>query len=139
MLAFLAALDIGSQIGSSISIALTILSVASIAGIGLQRGRVVNARELLREEREDHDRTRLRLNNAEVDHAKEMADAKAELSAKDAEISSLGTEIVALQRVVTGEAHLVAIGDRIEDAIVILKAIRAEQRRTKAGEDDGQP
>ena len=77
--------------------ALGIMSIASLAGVGLLRGAVLQLRERLAEERTSNES--LRRQRAD-DHA---------------EIAQLKADLGALTRVVTGEAHWTAIGEALDE------------------------
>lgn len=83
--------------GSVLNAALSIVAIATLAGLGLMRGTVTNLRE-------------------------NLADARAEIADKDRRLTELetksqtqATDLAALGRVVTGEAHWVAIGDKLDE------------------------
>lgn len=80
---------------SILTTALTILSIATLAGMGLLRGTVTNLREQLRDEREANTSHRQRIGDCELDNGRLRAD------------------LSALERVVTGEVHWVALGDQL--------------------------
>ena len=73
--------------------ALAIVSIATLAGLGLLRGTVTNLREQLNDERA---------------HSKALKERRDEDALK---IQTLEADFAALQRVVTGEVHWVALGD----------------------------
>lgn len=77
-------------------IGLTVSTVGTLAGLGLLRGTVTNLREQLRDARE---------------HESSM---RAERAEDKAAITRLQTDLLALGRVVTGEAHWTAIGAQLE-------------------------
>jgi hypothetical protein len=80
-----------------LSTVLTITTIIGVALAGLQRGVVTNLREAAAD---------LRLRDA--DRAKREADLEAENVALKADLTALG-------RVVTGEAYLTALGDRLDE------------------------
>lgn len=83
--------------GKLLTIALALLALATAAGFGLQRGRIGDLRQQL----EDSD--------------KEMARKDRRLSEAETEVQQLKTDLTALTRVVTGEAHWVAIGQKLDE------------------------
>jgi chromosome segregation ATPase len=112
--------------------ALTIVSIATLAGLGLLRGTVSNLREQLRDERENGASLRTKLTDVETDNARLRAD------------------LSALQRVVTGEVHWVALGEQTQahhDAAVahwqqdeqILREIRDSMRQLQTQLSRGGP
>lgn len=87
---------------SLINTALAIFAIASLAGAGIQRGKI----KQLREDVADADRR--------IDALKEEREEdKAKISTLTAEVVTLTTDLDALARVVTGEAHLVALQDML--------------------------
>lgn len=79
-----------------LSIALTVSTVGTLAGLGLLRGTVTNLREQLRDER---------------DLSASLRQQRTEDRSK---IDQLTTDLNALGRVVTGEAHWIAIGQQLD-------------------------
>lgn len=79
-----------------LSIGLTVSTVATLAGLGLLRGTVTNLREQLRDERDLAGSLRQRLTEA------------------DSRLEVLSNDLNALGRVVTGEAHWIAIGQQLD-------------------------
>lgn len=77
--------------------ALGIVSIATLAGLGFMRGTVINLREQLADAR------------GETKALKESRDEA------NRQIATLKTDLAALTRVVTGEAHWVAIGDKLDE------------------------
>lgn len=80
-----------------ISVGATIVALTTLAGLGLLRGTVIGLREQLRDER---------------DLSKSLRERREEDSAK---IGQLSTDLAALGRVVTGEAHWIAIGHTLDE------------------------
>lgn len=80
-----------------ISVGLAIVSITTLAGLGLLRGTVIGLREQLGDERAAA--ASLRIQRTE-DRAK---------------IDQLTRDLDALGRVVTGEAHWIAIGHQLEE------------------------
>lgn len=85
------------QFNDFLSAALGIVSIATLAGLGFLRGAVVNLREQLADSRAEN---------------KSLKDSRVE---DRAEVARLKTDLAALTRVVTGEAHWVAIGDKLDE------------------------
>lgn len=79
-----------------ITVALAVVSIATLAGLGLLRGVVTNLREQLKDARE------------------EIADKDRRLTTAETKVIQLSTDLDALGRVVTGEAHWVAIGQQLD-------------------------
>lgn len=84
------------ELKSLLTIALGVLTIATAAGLGLQRAAVTSLRERLKDSDEELERKGRRLDDA------------------DAKILILENDIAALGRVVTGEAHWVSIGDKLD-------------------------
>lgn len=80
-----------------LTVALAIVSIATLAGLGLLRGVVTGLRENLKDARD------------------EIADKDRRLSAAEATVVRLTNDLDALGRVVTGEAHWVAIGSKLDE------------------------
>lgn len=97
--------------------ALTIVAIATLAGLGLLRGTVTNLREQLADERAARAADR----QQRADDERESALFKTNAETR---IASLESDALALQRVVTGEIHWIALGERLEDVITILTALR---------------
>jgi hypothetical protein len=85
------------DISRLLTAALAIVSIATLAGLGLLRGVVTNLREQLKDARE------------------EIADTDRRLAAEKARGDQLANDLDALGRVVTGEAHWVAIGQKLDE------------------------
>ena len=79
-----------------ITIALGIITLATAAGLGLQRSTVTSLRERLK------------------DNDDELTRVKGRLTERDAELKVVKTDLAALARVVTGEAHWVALADKLD-------------------------
>lgn len=91
------------DLGNLLSTAMGVMALASLAGVGLMRGTVTALRENLDDARKD---------NADVD--RRLAIETREREAAQAEVAQLRVELGALGRVVTGEAHWVAIGQTLD-------------------------
>lgn len=83
-------------VGQLFSLLATVFGIASIAGFGLMRGRVSSLREELKDEREGRASDR-----------QTIKDLRADLLVAQNDLAALG-------RVVTAEAHWVAIGEQLE-------------------------
>lgn len=79
-----------------ISTALGILTIATVAGLGFTRSRVVDLREQLSDSRE------------------EVKSLKASRTEDQAKMKVLEADLAALSKIVTGEAHWVAIGETLD-------------------------
>ena len=79
-----------------ISVGATIVALTTLAGLGLLRGTVIGLREQVRDERDLSASLRTR-------HAEDAQ-----------KIGQLSTDLAALGRVVTGEAHWIAIGQQLD-------------------------
>jgi hypothetical protein len=80
-----------------ISVGATIVALTTLAGLGLLRGTVIGLREQLNDERGL------------------TASLRARRDEDAAKIAQLTTDLAALGRVVTGEAHWIAIADQLEE------------------------
>lgn len=90
--------------GDLLSTAISILAIAALAGVGLQRGKVSNLRDSLKDAREEI---------ADKDRRLSEAERLRELDATT--IAKNTSDIAALTRVVTGETYLVALTHQLED------------------------
>jgi hypothetical protein len=91
-------------VGDLLTTALSVLSLATLAGLGLLRGTVVNLREQLKDSREETAALRAT-----------RADDQAERAEDHAKIARLSADLEAVGRVARGEAHWVAIGHQLEE------------------------
>lgn len=96
------------NLGTILTVALAILALATAAGFGLQRGRIANLQGRL----EDSDKELER-----QDRRREAAEGELEAYkvTSGAKVTQLETDLAALARVVTGEAHWIAIGEKMDD------------------------
>lgn len=85
------------DLGRLLNIVLAVVAVATLGGFGYVRGRIGDLRDQLKDARE------------------EIADKDRRLTTVSAEAKQLRTDLDALGRVVTGETHWVAIGDKLDD------------------------
>lgn len=85
------------NLGDFLSIALTVVALATLAGYGLLRGNVQNLREQLKDEREARNSLQGRFDQQE----KEKID--------------LAGKVRVLESIVTGEVHWVALGDKLDE------------------------
>lgn len=88
---------LGNDAGSFATLLLAVITLSTAAGVGFQRGKIGQLRGELAEEHERSDRQ------------------AAELRESRAETAKLRTDLDALGRVVTGEAHWVAIGHQLTE------------------------
>jgi capsule polysaccharide export protein KpsE/RkpR len=108
---------VAGELGELLSAALAIITIATLTGAGLMRGTVIDLREKL----VDADAEVARIKAARAEDNAEHAEFKAKA---DALITQLQADHSALARVVTGEAHLVAILDLLEEAIRLLTELK---------------
>jgi hypothetical protein len=108
---------VAGELGELLSAALAIVTIATLAGLGLMRGTVTNLRELLSDERAASAAAKAKRIEEDAEHVKYKAEA-------EAQIEQLRQDHSALARVVTGEAHLVAILDLLEEAIRLLTEMK---------------
>lgn len=87
--------------------ALGVLALATAAGLGLVRSNVTILRENLKDAREEIADKDRRHTEFETRTATQIAELEAKLLAK-------GADLDALSRVVTGEAHWVALGETLD-------------------------
>lgn len=85
------------HLGSLLSVGLAIISIATLAGLALMRTNLVTLRESLADARGEIDDKDRRLKGIEADRDR------------------IKTDLAALTRVVTGEAHWVAIGRKLDN------------------------
>jgi hypothetical protein len=112
-----------------LTIALAVLAIATAAGFGLQRGRIGQQEkriETLQGQLADSDAELERQDRRRERAEKELEAYKANANA---EVGQLKTDLAALARVVTGEAHWIAIGEKLDIHHDQAEAhwIRAEQ------------
>lgn len=88
---------ISNDAGSFATLLLAVITLSTAAGVGFQRGKIGQLRGELAEEHERSDR-----------QAGELKDARSE-------VEQLRNDLTALSRVVTGEAHWVAIGSQLSE------------------------
>lgn len=95
-------------------IALVVLTLATAAGFGLQRGRLSQQEkriETLQGQLKESDDELARKDRRQAEAERALEKHKTESSA---EIQRLKTDLAALARVVTGEAHWTAIGEKLD-------------------------
>jgi hypothetical protein len=105
------------HLGPVLSAALSLITLATFTGLALQRSVVTRLREQL----QDADAEVARVKASRAEDQAEAAEFRAEAQTR---IAQLESDNAALQRVVTGEVHWVALGTRLEDAIALLTAIK---------------
>lgn len=95
------------DLGKLLTIGLAILAIATAAGFGLQRGRIGQLQDRLTDSDKEVERQ---------DRRREAAEQELETykTKANSEIAQLKTDLAALARVVTGEAHWIAIGDKLD-------------------------
>jgi chromosome segregation ATPase len=103
---------------SLLSTALSIVAVATLAGLGLLRGTVTTLRENLRDARDEINDKERRLN-----------EALSRLAEAETKIKTQASDLDALARVVTGEAHWVALGQRLEEHHDLAVQIYEEMKK----------
>lgn len=92
------------DIGKLLTIALGVLAIATAAGFGLQRGRI-----------SAQDKRIETLQGQLGDSDDELGRKDRRLTETVAELAKVKTDLAALARVVTGEAHWVAIGEKLDN------------------------
>lgn len=85
------------NLGDFLSVALTIVALATLAGYGLLRGNVQNLREQLKDEREAR------------------ASLSGRFDASEKENVELRSKVRVLEGIVTGEVHWVALGTQLDE------------------------
>lgn len=132
------------DISGLLSTALAILSVATLAGLGLTRGQITSLREQLADSRAETAAIRTSRAEEQAEHEKERKDEKhrreldqaahdAERHAFEVKIDGLTSDLESLRRVVTGEVHWQTISDLLESHHQEAKAYwtRTEEREEK--------
>lgn len=84
------------DLGRILNVVLAVVSIGALGGVGYVRGRIGDLREQLKDARE------------------EIGDLDRRLTKVTAERDQTASDLDALSRVVTGEAHWVAIGDKLD-------------------------
>lgn len=87
----------GEDLGRLLNVVLAVVSVGALGGVGYVRGRIGDLRDQLKDARD------------------EIADLDRRLTKVTAERDQTANDLDALSRVVTGEAHWVAIGQKAEE------------------------
>lgn len=114
---------------------LDLLSRASLLGLaiaaawaGLQRGRLKNRDDTIAGLRGDLEDARKRV----ADRDAELVDRDAELNEKDNKINDLETTVKVATDMVTGEAHLVALGEQADEHHrIVMEKLGAILRNTE--------
>lgn len=103
-----------SHFGTLLSVALGVIALASLAGVGFVGGRVKGLTE--RADSSDAEaaalRERLKDRDVTIDQLRRELDA--EVAKCDTKVAALQSEIGVLSKVVTGEAHLAALQDQLD-------------------------
>jgi hypothetical protein len=115
------------HLGALFSTAMSLVALATFTGLALQRSTVTRLREQL----QDADAEVARIKASRAEDQAEAAEFRADTETR---IAQLEADNAALQRVVTGEVHWVALGQRLEDAIALLTAIKEYVSRWKKDE-----
>lgn len=92
------------SLGNFVQTALGILTLASLAGLGLMRSKVIDLRETISDIRGELG-----------DKGRQRAGDQAEIARLRTKVITQDTDIAAIGRVVTGEAHWVAIGAKLDE------------------------
>lgn len=96
------------ELGGFLSGALGIVSLATLAGLGLLRGTVTNLREQLKDAREE-------IADKDRRHHEETAENTRRVTEAEKTIARQAADIDALNRVVTGEVHWLALGEQLDE------------------------
>lgn len=92
------------SLGGLLETALAIISIATLAGLGLMRGDTIRLRENLKDAREEIS-----------DKDRRLTEAEAQIDKQATQIRGQAHDLEALGRVVTGEAHWIAIGEKLDN------------------------
>jgi hypothetical protein len=87
-----------------LTLVLTVVTIATACGLGLQRGRIASLQSQLDDSRKEI-----------ADKDRRLSDAERSGTEQAAEMGRLRTDLGALGRVVTGEAHWTAIGHKLDE------------------------
>jgi hypothetical protein len=102
------------SLGSFLQVALTVLTLASLAGLGLMRGTVTNLRETLRDAREEVADKDRRYTADLADKDRRLTEAEAEIIRLRAKINSQAKDIDAYGRLVRGETYWSELGEKLD-------------------------
>lgn len=98
------------SLGSFLEAALTVLTLASLAGLGLMRGTVTNLRETLKDARGD-------IADGDRRHGettKELQAAQNEIVRLRAQVNSQAKDLEAVGRLVRGESYWMELGEKLD-------------------------
>ena len=102
------------SLGSFLQVALTVLTLASLAGLGLMRGTVTNLRENLNDARaEIADKDRRHAEDS-ADKDERIRDAEAEIIRLKAQVNSQAHDLEAVGRLVRGESYWDELGEKLD-------------------------
>lgn len=90
------------NLGNFLQVALTVLTLASLAGLGLMRGTVTNLRENLKDAREEI-----------ADKDRRMGEAETEIIQLKAKSNSQAHDLEAVGRLVRGESYWTELGEKL--------------------------
>lgn len=102
------------SLGNFLQTALVVLSLASLAGYGVTRARVVDLREQLddaRKEIADKDRRHSEENTASNQR---ISDAEAEIIRLNAKVNSQAHDLEATGRLIRGESYWLELGEKLD-------------------------
>lgn len=120
------------DLGGILTTALAILAIATIAGAGLQRGRIGDLKGRLEQERADAAEDRAQAERDEVRATRDRAEAATIIAELESKLAKAKADIEVLKGVATGEIHWSAIAQRLEDLIALVMKMQA---LLKGGDD----
>ena len=92
-----------NDLGNFLQVALTVLTLASLAGLGLMRGTVTNLRENLKDAREEIS-----------DKDRRLTAAETQIIQLNAKVKSQTHDIEAYGRLVRGESYWTELGEKLD-------------------------